>query len=55
MGLLWQCSTQKVVDWQGWTSSAYPKDWASWKKSNGSTIHFEFLNCNQTLDADLYS
>ena len=32
MGILWQSSMQKLVDWQGWISAAYSKSRASWKK-----------------------
>ena len=38
MHLLWQCPTQKAVDWQGWTYTAYPKGRASWKKVNAVCI-----------------
>ena len=32
IGILWQCSMQKAVDWQGWISASFPKSEASWKK-----------------------
>ena len=32
MGLLWQSSTQKAVNWQGWISVAYLKSRALWKE-----------------------
>ena len=59
-GLLWQCSMQKAVNWQGWISTAYLKSGVSWKKSyvkfdHKDIIHFEFLSCSQTLNADLDS
>ena len=33
LGLLWQCSMEKAVNWQGWIFIAYSKGRASWKKS----------------------
>ena len=61
ISLLWQCSVQKAADWQGWISTTYPKGGASFKEKKLSAlgdhhgiIHF-VLNCNQTLNADLYS
>ena len=62
MDLLWQCSMQKAMDWQGRIFAAYSEGGASWKKvvlyiwwDHCSIIYFELFNCIQTLSADLYS
>ena len=62
MSLLRQCSTLKAVDKQGYISAAYSKAELHGRKvmlcvwyDHHNIIHFEFLNCNQTLNADLYS
>ena len=51
----WWCSTQTVVEWFGWESTAYHKGGASWKTSYavfmvGSTQYYSFWVFKPQLD-----
>ena len=46
---------QKTVDWQGGIFTAYHRGKKKFCSDHYIIIHFEFLNHNHTVNADLYS
>ena len=52
--LFWQYSTQKAIAWLKGVGGFMKVMLRIWW-DNHSIIHFNFLNCNQTPNADLYS
>ena len=62
MGLLWQFTMLKAMNWQGWIPATYPQVGAHRRKlilcvwwDHCIINHFEFFNHNQILNADLCS